>query len=143
VQHRDARLRAQASERGFELQRLVDSLLHEQLDRLFAPGSERAATKPAGESLDARKSDALDFGGLAVENRHACIDEDLTDLVLLSAFVVVVPEHGNDWNLHRRAELASENARFVRQPVIGKVATQHQNIGVVADLREHLLELTL
>jgi hypothetical protein len=63
VQHRDARLRAQASERGFELQRLVDSLLDEQLDRLFAPGSERAATEPAGESLDARESDALDFGG--------------------------------------------------------------------------------
>ena len=37
VQHRDALLRAQPGERGFELQRLVDRLLHERFDRVLAP----------------------------------------------------------------------------------------------------------
>ena len=70
-------MRAQPRQRRLELQRLVDRLLDEVLDRLFAPRAERAAAEAAGKALDAGEADAVDFGRFAVEHRDAGVDEDL------------------------------------------------------------------
>src|SRR5687768_13713357 len=92
VQHRDALRCPKASERGLELQRLVHRLVHEVLDDLLAPWPERAAAESAGEALHAGDADAENLVALAVEDLHADVPEDATDLILLARFEVVIPE---------------------------------------------------
>ena len=140
VQHGDAACRAQARQRGLELQRLVDRFLDEALDRPLAPGPERAAAEAAAEPFDAREPDAVDLGGFAVEDRHAGIGQNLADLVLVAAFIVVVAEHGDDGNVDRRRQLAGEDARLFRKSVVGKIPAQDQDVGRLADLREELMK---
>src|SRR6187200_2462731 len=57
VQQRDALRGAQARQRRFELERLVDRLADESFDARFAPGAERARAKAAAKAFDARESD--------------------------------------------------------------------------------------
>ena len=74
-------------------------LVHELLDDLFAPRAERAAAEAAGESLDAGEADAEDLRAVAVERDDARVEEDLSQLVLLARFEVVVAEDGDGGNL--------------------------------------------
>ena len=60
-----------------QLQRLVDGLLDELLDRGLAPGPERPAAEAAGEPLDPGESDAADLAGVPVEQDDAGLLEDL------------------------------------------------------------------
>ena len=53
--------RAQTRQRGFELERLFDRLVHEVLDDLLAPGAEGTTTEAAAESLDAAEADPVDL----------------------------------------------------------------------------------
>ena len=59
-----------------QLQRLVDGLLDEVLDRRLAPGLERPAAEAAAEALDPREADAVDLAGVAVEQDDAGLRED-------------------------------------------------------------------
>src|SRR5258705_13659833 len=77
VHERDARLRAEPGERAFELERFVNGLLHERLDRVLAPRPERAAPEAAGKTLHAGKADPVHLGRLAIEDRYAGADQDL------------------------------------------------------------------
>ena len=133
----------QARQRRLELHRLVHRLLHEHLDRTLAPRTERAASEPSGEPLDAREPDAADFGGLAIEHGDAGLGQNLADLVLPARFVVVIAEHGDDGHLDGRRQLARENPRFVGQPVVGEVAAEHQDVGGAGDLGKQRLKSTL
>jgi hypothetical protein len=136
-------VRPQPRERGLELQRFVHGLLHEQLDRVLAPGAERAAAEAARETFDAGKAHAFDLRGFAVKHRHTGVDENLPDLVLLARLVIVIPEDCDDRNLDCGRELTGEDARFVRQAVIGEIAAQRQHIRAAADLGEKGLESAL
>jgi hypothetical protein len=57
VEQDDLMLGPQPGQRGFELERFVDRLVREVLDRRLAPWSERALAEPAAESFDARDTD--------------------------------------------------------------------------------------
>ena len=87
-------LGAQPRERRFQLQRLVDRLLDELLDRRLAPGSERAPAEAAGEPLDAGEADPVHLDGVAVEHLMPASTRICADLVLLARLVVVVAQHG-------------------------------------------------
>ena len=84
--------------------------------------------------------DAGDFGGFAVEHRDAGVAKNLANLVLLAGFVVVVAKDGDDRNLDGRGQLARQDARLVRQTVVGEVTAQHQYVGVAGNMREEWLE---
>src|SRR6185436_20917693 len=64
-------LGAKLRQRRFELQGLVQALVHEILDDAFTPRTERAPPKAAGEALDACEADASYLGGVAVERHQA------------------------------------------------------------------------
>ena len=53
-----------------------DRFVHELLDDVFAPRTERATAEAAGEALDAGKADPVNFGRVAVEDDDPGIDED-------------------------------------------------------------------
>src|SRR6185437_16781611 len=74
-----------------------------------------------------------------VEDVHAGVGEDAAYVLLRVRFEVVIAQHGDDRHL-RRAELARENPRFFRKPVVGEVAAQQQRVGRVRRLREQLAE---
>src|SRR5262245_26007208 len=120
MQQRNPLLRAQPGQRRFELQRLVDCLLHERFNGLLTPRAERASTKPSSKTLYPGETDAVNLSRFTVEDRDAAIDEDLPNFVRLTALIVVVAEHGDDGNLHDR-KLTRENPRLIRQPVVCKV----------------------
>ena len=69
VQERDHRFGPQPCERRFELQCFVHRLVHELLDDVFTPRTERPRTEAAAESLDSRNTDAFDLTGIAVGNQ--------------------------------------------------------------------------
>jgi hypothetical protein len=77
VQQGDAPWRAQLGQRRFQLHSLVQGLLDEQLDRGFAPGTERTAAKAAGKALGTGDAHALDLAGLAIEHAHAGVLESV------------------------------------------------------------------
>src|SRR5713226_5237247 len=59
VQDGDLLRRAQPRQRGLELQRFLDRLMHEFLDDLLAPRAKRAPPEAAPEALHTGESDAL------------------------------------------------------------------------------------
>ena len=99
--------------------------------------------KPPAKPFDAREADALYLRGFAVEHGHAGVGEDLADFLRLAPFVVMVSEHGDHRNFHRRGQLARQDPRLIRKAVVGEVAAQHQHVGGVADLAEQWLKRTL
>src|SRR5437763_16209379 len=115
------------AERGLELQRLVDRLAHEALDRLLTPGAEHVFTKSAPEPLDAGEADAADLVALAVEDRDARFSEDALHLVLLPRLVIMVAEHGEGRDAERRAGHRREDARLVGESVVGQVAAEEED----------------
>src|SRR5688572_15687186 len=137
VQQRHAAGGAQAREGRLELQRFVDRLLHESLDRPFAPRPERPAPEAAAKTLDSGEADAMDLGRFTIEDRHPGVRENLPDFILVAALVIMIAEDGDDGNVHRGGQLSGENACLFRQPVVGEVATEDQDIRAGADLREH------
>src|ERR1041385_497316 len=143
MQQRNALLRAQPRQCRFELQRLVNCFLHERFDGLFAPRSERAAAKSTSETLYPREADTVYFSGFPVQDRDTPVDENLPDLLWLSAFEIMVAKHRDDGHLQRRIQLADENARFVGQTIVGKVTAQQQHIRGPADLAEQRLKRPL
>ena len=88
---------AKPRQRGLELQRLVDRFVHELLDDVLAPRPERAPAEAAGETLDSGEADAMNLGGVAVEDDHPGVGQDLGDLVLLAGLEVVIAEHALRW----------------------------------------------
>ena len=140
VQHRHTVLRAQARERGFELERLVDRLVHEVLDAVLAPRRERARSEAAREALHAREADARHFLRVAVEQDHPDVDENLLHLVRITRFEVVVAEHGHHRDPHRLLERGRDDARLFRQPVVGDVAAENEHVRRGRRRREHRLQ---
>src|SRR5262245_16842521 len=142
MQQGNTLLRSQPRERCLEFQRLIDGFLHERLDRVLAPRTERTTTEAARKSLDAGEADSVHFRRLAIKHTYSAIDENLTDFLWLATLIVVVAEHRNHGNLDH-AKLAHQDTRLIRQAVVGKVATQQQHIRRVVDLRKKRLKSTL
>ena len=128
VQQRNPLRRAKARQRGFELQRLVDGLVHELLDDRLSPRSERTRPEPATETLDAGDADALQLAGVTVENGQAGIGQNPAHLILLARLEIVIAEHGDGGNPERR-QLAGQHRRLFRQAVVGEVAGDQQDVG--------------
>jgi hypothetical protein len=63
----------------------------------------------------------VNFCRLPVQHRDAAVSENLTNLVLFAALIVVVAKHGNDGNVQGGGELAREHPGFVWKAVIGEV----------------------
>src|SRR5687768_13161054 len=96
MQQRDEMTGSKARQRRLELQRFVNRFAHELFDDRLAPGAERALAKAAAESLDPRDADAVTFVRVTVENRDTRVRDDLTHLVTLTRFEVVIAQNGND-----------------------------------------------
>jgi hypothetical protein len=140
VQQRDATMRAEPRERRLELEGLLDRFLDEPLDRGLAPRPERTAPKAAGKALHAGKAHPVHFRRFAIEHGDPGVGQNPANLILLAALVIVVSKHGDHRNLDRRRQLARQNARFLRQAVVGEIAAQHEHVGGGIDLAEYRLE---
>jgi signal transduction histidine kinase len=142
VQQRHEVRRPEPRKRRLELQRLVHRLAHKLLDDRFAPRSKRSLTEPAAKAFRTRDADALQLAGVAVEHGDTRVRENLPDLPVFPRFDVVVAEDRGHWN-PQRAQLARENLRFVRQAVVGEVASHQQHVSRLADPREERLKAAL
>src|SRR5579872_2231414 len=99
VQQGDTMRRAQANQRGLQLERLVYGLVDEALDRLLAPGGERIAPEAAAEAAHAHETHAMHLTGVAVEESDTGIAEDVTHFAGLAGLEIVVAQHGDGGNL--------------------------------------------
>src|SRR4029079_17219398 len=80
---------------------------------------------------------------IAVEDDDPGVPEDLHDLVLLSRFVVVIPQDADDGDAERSRQLAREHARLLRQAVVRQVAAEDQDVSLGAGRGEDRLERAL
>src|SRR5262245_36787577 len=88
VQQHNRLLGSETRQRRLELERFVDRFVHELFDDGLSPGTKRPSAESTREPLDAGKSDPLHFAGIAVENVHAVVDENLTDLLFVPGFEI-------------------------------------------------------
>ena len=139
MQQRDDLCRAQPRQRRFELERLVDRFVHELLDDRLAPRREGVAPEPAAETLGAGDADAGELAGIAVEDDHPGVAQDLRDLSRLARFEIVVAEHRGGGDAER-GQLLGQHRRFLGQPVIGEVAAEQCDVRGLADAREQRLK---
>ncbi len=142
VDHGDAPGRAQAGERSLELERLVEGLAHEGLDRGLAPGAEGVAAEAAAEALDAGEADPEQLDRLTVEQLHAGVEQHVAELGRVPRLEVVVAEHRDDRGLDV-GELADQHLGLLDRAVVGQVAGQHQDVGrqrrLLGDRRQQAL----
>lgn len=140
VQQRDSLRGAKARQRRFELERLVDRLADEGLDARFAPGAERTGAKTAAKAFDARKSDAADLVRVAVENHDPGLGHDRAHFRLLTRLAVMIAKHADHRNRQMLLDLAGEPTGFGRKAVVGEIAADEQDVGVVAESAEERLK---
>src|SRR4030095_9973945 len=119
--------RAQACERGFELERFVTSLVHELLYRVSAPRAESGSAESACEAFDARDPDAIHLARFAIEHGEPGVTEDVGDLFLATRFEVVVAEDSHAGDSQHR-QLAREHSRFLRLPRIREITGEQDHI---------------
>src|SRR5678815_2051984 len=132
--------RAQPGQGRFQLHRFVYGLLNELLDGMFSPRPQSAAAETPAESLDAGKTNTVNFGRFTIEHDDTCVGEDLADLELLAALIVVIAKHRNHGDLDRGGELPPEHPGFVRQTIVGEVPTQQQDVSGLTYLRKKRVE---
>ncbi len=142
MQQRHDLRRAQARQRRFELQRLVNRLANELFDDRLAPRTERALAESATESLHARDADAEHLACVAVEHHETGFDEDLGHFVGFTRFHVVVAQHGRNRN-SQRGEFLRQNAGLFRQTVVSEIARQQQQIRRLCNAGEQRLKRSL
>jgi hypothetical protein len=135
VQQRHAALGTEPSERGLQLQRFSERLLHEPLDDILAPWPQRSSPEPSGESLHAGEPDSRDFTRFSIENADSGVTEDVSKLRRLAQLVIVISEDGHDGN-RDRAENTSQTSRFFGVAVIRQVSAQGEDVGTLRDFRE-------
>src|SRR5262245_2666402 len=90
VQQSDQMLGSQTGQGRLELQRLVDGSMDELFNNRLAPWAERALAESAAKPLYARDTNPADFHGVAVENHHTGVNENLPHFVLFPGFEIVV-----------------------------------------------------
>jgi hypothetical protein len=113
--------------------------MHELLDDVFTPWTERSPAKAAGESLDPGEPDAEDLGAVAIENGDTCIGENRSHLLLLRRLEIVIAQNGDDGDLED-GEFANESARFFCETEVGQVAADDEHVGALVDLCEQRLQ---
>ena len=138
----DAVIGLESRQRRLELQRFLYRLVHEVLDDLFAPRTERATPKATAESANSGEPDAAKFPRVSVQHVDADVSQDLTDVTLLTRLEVVIPQHADHRDLDRR-QVLRQHTRLFRQPIVSEVATQDKHVGRFRDLIEERLEAPL
>ena len=134
MQQRDTLLRAKARKGGssFSASRPPPA---RRLDRPLAPGPSAPRPKPPANPLTpANRLRAL--CGFPIQHGHAGVRQDLTDLVRLAGFVVVISKDRDHRDFHGASDLARQDPRLIWKAVVGEVATQQQDVGRGADLSE-------
>jgi hypothetical protein len=127
VHEHDAAGRADLRQCGLQLERLVQRLLDEQLDRFFPPRAEGPPAEPAGEPLHTREPDPAYLVGAPVEHVHARVAQDPAQLGDLPRLVVVVSEHG-DRGHGGPAEHPREPPGLLGIAGIGQVAAEREHV---------------
>jgi hypothetical protein len=132
---RNRRSRLQAGERLFELERFIDRVPNELLDRGLAPRAKRALPEAAAEAFDAGDPDAARFERVAVQHLRSRLRQNLAHLRGSVRLEVVIAEHGHDGDAHLR-QFVGENSGFLRKAGVREVAGDQQQIGRFRGLRE-------
>ena len=99
-------------------------------------------TEAPCESFDPGDADATHLARIAIEERDTGAGDDVTDLILLIGFEVVVPEHSDNRDPHRR-QCTRQHVGLIRAAVISQVARQEHQIGGLGDLCERGLDRRL
>ena len=142
VHQGDLVLHPQPRHRALQLQRLVDRLVDERLDRVLAPRAERPRPKASAEPLDPGEADPLDLDGVAVQHLDAALAEDPGHLVLLAGLEVVIAEDRHDRHADA-AQLADQDVGLLGQAVVAQVAAEDQDVGMLGDGGEDRLQRAL
>jgi hypothetical protein len=116
---------------------LALGLPHERLHRRLAERGGVGAGEPAAEPLGSGDRDGraveADGGGGAVEHDNARVLEEPDHLGDPPGVVVVVPQHGDDRDLHT-GELAGHGPGLDRLAATGEVAGQQQQVRPLVDV---------
>src|SRR5437667_9924101 len=113
VQDGDSLRRSQPGQRGLELERFFDGLMHESLDDVLSPGAQRSSPEAATESFHAPESDAVDLDRIAIQHGHTGIGQDLGDLVLFARFEVMVSKNADGRYAQGSGDVLGQQARFL------------------------------
>jgi hypothetical protein len=141
MQQGNALLRPKPRKCRLEFQRLIDGFLHERLDRVLAPWTERAAAEAARKPLTPAKptpwtSVASPSSTVTPPSMRIC------GFPVACPLIVVVAKDRDHGNLDD-GKLAHQDTRLIRQAVVGEVATEQQHIRRLVDLRKERLKSTL
>ena len=89
----------------------------------------------AAEALGPRKSNTVMFEACAIQHVDAGNTSPSRQNVLLSAFVIVVAEHGHHWDVYVRQDLEA-GLHFFKTTVIRQISREHQQIRNLVNGRE-------
>ena len=109
--------------------------LDEGLDSLLSKRHEFIGREATAKALGSGKADTIDLVALTVEQVDSGETEHAGKLVLVSTFVVVVPEHRNDGNAYA-IEHTEDGAHLFGHAVIGEVAGDNQYVSKIIDRGE-------
>lgn len=137
VEHGDAALVRQFSQRLLEPQRLIERFLDKRFHERFAPGVEHPPAESAAKPSDSGEASTADLDRFAIEHGHAAFLQNLTHLLRLTRFEIVVAENADHRHAHRCAQISNQLVRFLGEAVIGQVAAEQENVGLLRDLFEN------
>lgn len=105
------------------------------LDSLLSEGHQFVRREAPAESLGFCEADAVDVEALAVGKMDSRDAQHAGQLILVTAFVVVIAEDSDDRNVNM-FEHGKHAVHLLRHAVIGKVTGNHERIGKVVDWKK-------
>ena len=98
VSHDHSFLRSQHGESALQLHGLIYRGLHKSLYFFFTKCRKHAPAKTAEKALGSGKANAVSFVAAAVQNFDSFSSHQADELLLLSALIIMVPEHRHNGN---------------------------------------------
>ena len=126
----------ESRERLFEANGVVNRLLHERFDARLTPCIEHPFTKATAESGHTGKANPLNLRRFAVEHDHADLFHDVTNLVHVTRFEIVITENRKDRNMNVDAQIFREQTRLLGKTVVGEITAKKQDIGRLRCFRQ-------
>src|SRR5260370_34748573 len=96
--HNDDLARTQHRHGPLQLHCFINRSLHEGLSFFLSEGGQSPAAEAADKPFGSGKAHAVPFITAAVKNFDSFIGHHFHQLLLLTAFVVVISQYGHDWN---------------------------------------------
>ena len=115
----------------FQLKSFIDRCAYEGLDFGLAKSGESTTAKSADKAFRSGETHSVTFVGASIQNLDSFRGHHAYEFCFAATLVIMIAQNGNDRNSQANQGI-QQRFHLIRLPVVGEIAGQYQQVGLVA-----------